>query len=42
MITSDHEGMILVGGNFISLDAYKKALACNVAGVVVGGFNYMI
>ena len=40
MITSDHEGMILVGGNFISLDAYKKALACNVAGVVVGGFNY--
>ena len=40
MITSDHEGMILVGGNFISLDAYKKALTCNVAGVVVGGFNY--
>ena len=40
MITSDHKGMILVGGNFISLDAYKKALACNVAGVVVGGFNY--
>ena len=40
MITSDHEGMILVGGNFISLDAYKKALACNVAGDVVGGFNY--
>ena len=40
MISSDHEGMILVGGNFISLDAYKKALACNVAGVVVGGFNY--
>ena len=40
MITSDHKGMILVGGNFISLDAYKKALACNVAGIVVGGFNY--
>lgn len=40
MITSDHEGMILVGGSFISLDAYKKALTCNVAGVVVGGFNY--
>ena len=40
MITSDHEGMILVGGDFISLDAYKKALTCNVAGVVVGGFNY--
>ena len=40
MITNDHKGMILVGGNFISLDAYKKALACNVAGIVVGGFNY--
>ena len=40
MITSDHKGMILVGGNFMSLDAYKKALDCNVAGIVVGGFNY--
>lgn len=40
MITSDHKDMILVGGNFISLDAYKKALDCNVAGVVIGGFNY--
>ena len=40
MISTDHEGLIIVGGSFISLDAYKKALDCKVAGVVVGGFNY--
>jgi hypothetical protein len=40
MILSEHEGMIIVGGSFISLEAYKKALKCKVAGVVVGGFNY--
>ena len=36
MIGTDHEGLIIVGGSFISLDAYKKALDCKVAGVVVG------
>ena len=40
MITSESKGKIIVGGSFISLDAYKKAIACEVAGVVVGGFNY--
>ena len=40
MISADHQGLIIVGGSFISLDAYKKALDCKVAGVVVGGFNY--
>ena len=40
MIKPEHEGMIIVGGSFISLEAYKKALECKVAGVVVGGFNY--
>ena len=40
MIIPEHEGMIIVGGSFISLEAYKKALECKVAGVVVGGFNY--
>ena len=40
MISADDKGLILVGGNFISLEAYKKALDCNVAGIVVGGFNY--
>lgn len=40
MITADHAGKILIGGSFISLEAYKKALSMNVAGVVAGGFNY--
>ncbi len=40
MITSDLEGKIIVGGSFISLVAYKKAIQMKVAGVVVGGFNY--
>ena len=40
MINSELQGLIVVGGSFISLEAYKKALECKVAGVVVGGFNY--
>ncbi|MBC8323397.1 MAG: hypothetical protein H8E70_07500 [Candidatus Marinimicrobia bacterium] len=40
MITSKLAGKIIVGGSFISLDAYKKAIQMKVAGVVVGGFNY--
>ena len=40
MIKPEYEGLIIVGGSFISLEAYKKALECKVAGVVVGGFNY--
>ena len=40
MISAEQKGLILVGGNFISLEAYKKALDCKVAGIVVGGFNY--
>ena len=40
MISADLKGKIIVGGSFISLEAYKKAIACEVAGVVVGGFNY--
>ncbi len=39
-ITSDMKGKILIGGSFLSLEAYKKALSVNVAGIVVGGFNY--
>ena len=33
-------GKILIGGSFLSLEAYKKAMSCNVAAIVVGGFNY--
>lgn len=40
MITSELAGKIIVGGSFISLSAYKKAIQMKVAGVVVGGFNY--
>ena len=39
-ITSGMKGKILIGGSFLSLEAYKKALSVNVAGMVVGGFNY--
>ena len=39
-ITAEMSGKILVGGSFLSLEAYKKAMSCNVAGIVVGGFNY--
>ena len=39
-ITNDMAGKILIGGAFLSLEAYKKALSCNVAGIVIGGFNY--
>ncbi len=40
IIKPEHAGKILVGGSFINLEAYKKAMALNVAGIVVGGFNY--
>lgn len=40
LITSELKGKIVVGGSFISLNAYKKAIQMKVAGVVVGGFNY--
>ncbi len=40
MLTSELVGKIIVGGSFISLKAYKKAIQLKVAGVVVGGFNY--
>ena len=40
MITTEHKDKILIGGNFISLEAYQKAIECEVAGIIVGGFNY--
>lgn len=40
LIKPEHAGKVLVGGSFLSLAAYKKALSMKVAGVVVGGFNY--
>lgn len=40
IITSELAGKIIVGGSFISLSAFKKAIQMKIAGVVVGGFNY--
>ncbi len=31
---------VIVGGAYITLDGLKKAVACEVAGIVVGGFDY--
>lgn len=39
-ITPDLAGKIIVGGSFISLETYQKAIENKVNGVVVGGFNY--
>ena len=39
-INKNHSGKIVVGGSFVSLEAYKKALKLKVKGIVVGGFNY--
>ena len=40
LIKPEMKGKILIGGSFLSLDAYRKALSVQVAGIVVGGFNY--
>ncbi|MBC8215175.1 MAG: hypothetical protein ISS10_01705 [Candidatus Marinimicrobia bacterium] len=40
LLKPEHAGKILVGGSYISLAAYKKAMELKVAGIVVGGFNY--
>ena len=40
LINETHKGKIIVGGSFISLKTFKKAMEIEVAGVVIGGFNY--
>ena len=40
LINETHQGKIIVGGSFISINTFKKAMSLKVAGVVVGGFNY--
>ena len=39
-ITSDMKGKIIIGGSFVGIKAYKTAMKNDVAGIVVGGFNY--
>ena len=38
--TVNSKTKIIVGGSFISLQAYKKAIELKIAGIIVGGFNY--
>ncbi|HIF82369.1 MAG TPA: hypothetical protein EYQ37_00620 [Candidatus Marinimicrobia bacterium] len=40
LLNESHKGKIVVGGSFVSLETYKKALSLQIAGIVVGGFNY--
>ena len=40
MIPDDAKGAVIVGGSFVSLEAYKKAISVGAAAVVAGGFNY--
>jgi hypothetical protein len=40
LLDASLEGKVVVGGSFLSLEAYRKALALKLAGIVVGGFNY--
>jgi biotin carboxyl carrier protein len=40
LLNESHKGKIVIGGGFISLTTFKKAMKLKVAGVVVGGFNY--
>ena len=40
MIPGDVKGAVIVGGSFVSLEAYKKAISVGAAAVVAGGFNY--
>ena len=40
LLNESHKGKIVVGGSFVSLETYKKALSLKIAGIVVGGFNY--
>ncbi|MCP4544989.1 MAG: hypothetical protein GY835_00830 [bacterium] len=40
LLKEEYKGKILIGGSFISLAAFQKAMKIGVAGIIVGGFNY--
>ena len=40
MLNSSQKGKVIVGGGFIGLEAFKKAISLNISGIVIGGFNY--
>lgn len=40
LITEDCRGKIVVGGSFLSLAAFQKAMSMEVGAIIVGGYNY--
>ena len=40
MLNSSQKGKVIVGGGFIGLEAFKRAISLNISGIVIGGFNY--
>ena len=40
MIDESHKDRILIGGSYLSINAYKKAQSIGVSGIVIGGFDY--
>jgi hypothetical protein len=40
MITSEHKGKVLIGGNLVTLDALRKAAELGVSAVVSGGIRH--
>lgn len=40
MLDASMKGKVVVGGSYISLETYKKAISLKIAAIVVGGFNY--
>ena len=40
MLNSSQKGKVIVGGGFIGLEAFKKAISLKISGIVIGGFNY--
>jgi len=40
MLRPDMRGKIVVGGSFIDLETYRKAISIGISGIVVGGVDY--
>lgn len=40
MITSNDRGHVIVGGSYVTLPAFSRAVEVGASGVVVGGFDY--
>lgn len=40
MLNESLAGKIIVGGGFVSLNTFKRAMELKISGIVVGGFNY--